>query len=342
MTKLQKIKSLIVSLVIVFVISSIGIFSYVINPKIYSFLLNNSIVSSSDNLIVHFISIGQGDAIAINLPDGKVALIDTGLTDSSVTLTDYLNERVLNTKKDKVIDYLILSHADLDHSGGAMRVLENYEVESVVLPVIDSNEDYYKKVLNFINDNKIVKINNKNLEIIGKNYKFEFFIGESRLSSNDMSHIIKLTCFDKSFLFTGDISSDVEIELIEKYSNKLDCDVLKVAHHGSKYSTCDEFLEVVTPEISVISCGKNSYGHPTSEVITNILEAGSKLYRTDTDGNIAIMLGDKYSLSVLNGDYKVLSMQFEIEILITIINFVVLIDAICIFMKKERRNKVKH
>ncbi len=337
----QKIKNLIINLVCILIFSSILIFSFVINPAIYGGLLEKRIISTNNNLIVHFISVGQGDAIAINLPDGKVVLIDTGLEYNNVDYTKYIENKVLNTDKDKVVDYLILTHADTDHTGGALRLLQTFEVDNVIMPVIDGDTEYYNNLLNFIETNKIDIKSAKEIEISTKNYKFEFFIGEESLITNEMSHIIKFTCFGKSFLFTGDITSDVERYLISKYSSVLDCDILKVAHHGSKYSSCDEFLEIVSPEVSVISCGKNSYGHPTSEAISNIKECGSKLYRTDTDGHVAIILGDYYNLDVVCGEFKTVASSFNIQIFILIIDAVFIVDILIILLKKRNRNYSK-
>lgn len=341
MIKTQKIKNLIILLCLVVVLSSIGIFSNHINSLLYSKLFyQGKIVSSYNSLMVHFISVGQGDAIAINLPDGKVVLIDTGLTSSNVGYTDYIKNKVLNIDDDKKIDYLILTHADTDHTGGAMRLIQEFDVENVVLPVIEGETDYYENLLNYIEINEISCVHIENIEIFNENYDFDFYIGENSLSTNEMSYVIKLACFDKSFLFTGDISSTIEMQLIEKYGNELDADILKVAHHGSKYSSCDEFLEVVSPDISVISCGANSYGHPTTEAITNILESGSSfLYRTDKDGNVLIAVGNNYSADVLCGEFKTIRMSFNIESFITIVNFVFLYNSIIIFFKKEKRRK---
>ncbi len=101
-------------------------------------------------------------------------------------------------------------------------------------------------------------------------------------------------------LVTGDIEQQCEKELVKKYmgTGKLKADVLKVAHHGSKYSTCEEFLDQVKPKLSVISVGKNTYGHPSNAVISRLEAAGSKVYRTDEDGAVGIEIG-RNSLKVL-------------------------------------------
>lgn len=342
MKKLQKIKNLIINLIVLTIVSTIGCFSFILNSKIHNIIFNvGNIISAKNNLIVHFISVGNADAIAINLPDGKVALIDCGLKNRNVGYTDYLKERVFNTADKQVVDYLILTHADADHIGGAIRLMQEFDVENVALPIINNNKELYLDLLNCVNDLDVKKIDCENANISGKNYCFKFFNGTNSLDTNEMSRVVKLTAFDKSFLFTGDISSDIEVELVEKYEEELNCDVLKVAHHGSKYSTSDKFLSVVTPYISVISCGDNSYGHPTSEVIENLKEVNSKIYRTDIDGNITICVGNDYNLDVLSEDYKIIQYDVKVEVLIVGVNLILLVDSVVIFCKKEKRNLIR-
>jgi len=116
-------------------------------------------------------------------------------------------------------------------------------------------------------------------------------------NSNDTSIVIKLVFNKDTFLFTGDISSKIEEDL--KLANlPLKADILKVAHHGSKYSSSDYFLESVLPEIAVIQVGENSYGHPTEEALRRLEKFGIKILRTDLDGDIKIVSdGKNYEIS---------------------------------------------
>ena len=96
---------------------------------------------------------------------------------------------------------------------------------------------------------------------------------------------------EKSFIFTGDISSEIERLIIDRYmdeSGKLSSDILKVAHHGSKYSSDEEFVKLVGAKLAVISVGKNTYGHPASETIMKLEESGTKVLRTDKSGAIVV------------------------------------------------------
>ena len=123
-------------------------------------------------------------------------------------------------------------------------------------------------------------------------YPFENLAGMGLKNSNDGSIVSRLVFNGNSFLFTGDISSKTEKVLVSKEVN-LSSDVLKVPHHGSKYSTSELFLENVNPEIAVVSVGKNSYGHPTPESLQRLENFGIKVLRTDLDGDIEIVSDGK-------------------------------------------------
>jgi len=133
----------------------------------------------------------------------------------------------------------------------------------------------------YANSGDIIKMGEAKLEIINPK---ESIAGKEFEESNNTAVVAKLQYKDSSFLFTGDISSKIESEL-----DDIDVDVLKIAHHGSKYSTSEEFLKRVTPLVSVIQVGKNSYGHPTEEVLTRLDNFDIKVLRNDTNGDIKIV-----------------------------------------------------
>ena len=124
-------------------------------------------------------------------------------------------------------------------------------------------------------------------------FPFEGAEGKELENSNDTSIVSRLVLGYNSFLFTGDISEIAEKEIIGK-TMEIDSDVLKVAHHGSRYSSSEDFLKEVSPEIAVISVGKdNSYGHPTQEVLENLNKYGIRVLRTDEEGDIKIISDGK-------------------------------------------------
>ena len=301
-----------------------------------------NVVSARDNLMVHYISVGQGDAIAINLPDGKVMLIDTGTEGFNTTYTKYLNEKVLNASFDKVIDYLVLTHGDLDHTGGALKLLQNFDVDHIYMPVVDGNSKKYKELKDYIVENDYsTQVIESGIVISTDSYSIDFYGVSGYTNTNDNCPVIKLEYMDYSFLFTGDIPSEVELDFVDKYGDLLDADVLKVAHHGSKYSSCEEFVEIVSPMYSVISCGDNNYGHPTSEAITVLENANSTILRTDTDGHILFAVGGSYDLGVICGEYIVSGFIFDYRILVLVIDSVLIFDIVIILLKKDKKKKNK-
>ena len=265
------------------------IFSPLITTGIKKALYKADIMAEKDDLVVHFIDVGQGDAIAINFPNNQVMLIDSGPKDTQNLTIEYIKNSVLSINKDLVIDYLILTHPDIDHSGSVSAIFSEFEVknfyrpniacesESVVNYAMQSTLDEYNEAIKLSKQEQ-----NLNINVVNKNY--EFYVGKVLIkifsplktyaTFNEMSPIVKVEYEGKSFLFTGDISSDVELDMIEHYGQKLDADVMKVAHHGSSSSTSAEFINAVTPKYAVISVGKNTYGHPDFNVVNRLQDNG--------------------------------------------------------------------
>jgi competence protein ComEC len=256
----------------------------ILNFLVFPFVV---ILSLPAYLEVSFFDVGQGDSIFIEAPGGYQVLIDGGPSYSKVL--DNLSREM--PFWDKEIDLIILTHPESDHMTGLLSVLENYKVENIAWTGIIKDGDKYESWKRMIDDEaaniygvvageKFV-MGDVSLEIISPE---EILAGRYYKESNDTAIVSKLIYKDSSFLFTGDISSKIESGL-----DDIDVDVLKVAHHGSKYSTSEEFLKKVTPLVSVIQVGKNSYGHPTEEVLTRLDNFGIKVLRNDTNGDIKIV-----------------------------------------------------
>lgn len=246
-------------------------------------------LSSNAYLRVSFFDVGQGDSIFIQTPQNHQILIDGGPSYSKVL--DGLSSEM--SFWDKEIDLIILTHPESDHISGLLSVLENYKIDNILWTGIEKDGEKVKTWERMINEeganiyyanfgDKVV-MNDIVLEIISPK---ESLKGEYFKESNDTAVVSKLYYKNSTFLFTGDISSKMEKKLLE---NNIDSDVLKIAHHGSKYSTSQEFLDEVSPLLSVIQVGKNSYGHPTEEVLTRLNNSGIKVLRNDTNGNIKII-----------------------------------------------------
>lgn len=265
-------------------------------------------LSSSQNLIIDFLDVGQGDAAFIKTSQGHQILIDGG---PGSTVLSKLAERM--PFWDKSIDLIILTHPESDHMAGIMEILQRYQVDYFLWTGIVRDTPEYKKFISILEQKKnppdsswMASINpQKGAEVITVSagqvvragdafinilYPFENLSGkELKNTSNDSCIVARLAFGQDSFLFAGDISSVAEKNFFSQ-KNILASNVLKVSHHGSKYSTSEDFLQSVNPKIAVISVGKdNSYGHPTQEVLNRLENFGIQIKRTDQDGDIEIM-----------------------------------------------------
>ena len=256
-------------------------------------------------LEVIFFDVGQGDAIFIETPSYHQILIDGG-PDS--TILEKLSKEM--PFWDRSIDLIILTHPERDHLTGLIEVLEKYKVENILWTGIVRDTAEYKEWKKLIEEEKaeifIAKAGQKiscltwqikqcDLEIL---QPFESLEGKEFKDSNNTSIISKLVFGKNSFLFTGDAYKNVEVELINKEA-EIYSDVLKVAHHGSKTSSSEEFLKAVSPEIAVISVGReNKYGHPNEEVLELLEKYGIRVLRTDKDGDIKIISDGNKSMLI--------------------------------------------
>ena len=208
-----------------------------------------------------FINVGQGDSCLIRKGTTSV-LIDTG----GLTYVDLAKETLipfLRKKRIYNIDLVITSHNDFDHSGALDSLKENFYVKKV-----KTNNDIFPVSVGGIT---FTNYNNHITE-----YSDE----------NDRSLVIGFSLMHKNFLMMGDAPIKVERNIVNEYPN-LDCDILKVGHHGSNTSTCKEFVKLVTPDVAIISAGKNNkYGHPHKSVLKILEEENVKIRRTDIEGTI--------------------------------------------------------
>ncbi len=245
-------------------------------------------LTENNYLKVDFLDVGQGDSAFIETPEKHQILIDGGPTSA---VLQKLSERM--PFWDKEIDLIILTHPELDHMQGLIDVLQRYRADYILWTGILRETSEYKKWASILSQNskKVivvsagtkVKAGNAEIDIL---FPFENLAGNEVKNTNDSSIVAKLIYGKESFLFTGDISSTAEKLLANSKENILS-NVLKVAHHGSKYSTSDLFLAAVAPRIAVISAGvKNTYGHPTREVLQRLQNYDITTLRTDQSGDI--------------------------------------------------------
>lgn len=256
---------------------------------IFMLVPTNSISNAATKtLSVHFIDVGQGDSIYIKTPNGEDILIDGGNKDGS--------DVVAYLKKQKVddIEVMIATHPDADHIGGLDEVLYAFKVESVYAPKVSHTTQAYKDFLTAVKKEKLT-IKTAKLDVAlplkDKSIKAKFIgpVKEYKTSDlNNWSAVLHINYNKTNFLFTGDAESQSEKDMLaKKILSKVD--VLKVGHHGAKETTTDAFLKAVQPKYAVISVGaKNSYKHPTNEVLNRLKNVKATVYRTDKHGSIVV------------------------------------------------------
>lgn len=238
---------------------------------------------------IHYIDVGQGDCSLI-VCNGETLLIDAGENGHETDVINYLRSQGIEK-----LDYIIASHQHSDHIGGLPEVIEEFGMETIIMPRLTKEQTptnkTYTAFLNAIQSSganaeyskvgAVYNLGDATFELLGP-------VSDDVEDINSMSVIVKVTYGENTFMFTGDAESDEEKEVVETGAD-LDCDVLKAGHHGSYTSSCEEFLEAVSPEICVIMCGAdNDYGHPHDVTLEKIAAYTDEVYRTDICGSIVI------------------------------------------------------
>ena len=240
-----------------------------------------------NNLIIHYIDVGQGDSILIQI-NNKNMLIDAGPSSSKNKLTKYLKKQGV-----KRLNYVIITHPHEDHIGGIKKVIENFDIKYFYAPKVTSNTETFTDMINALRKKSLgIHVAKAGLILnLDKNIQCEMLAPNNTYykDMNNYSAVIKITFKKISFLFTGDAQKLSEDEIINA-GYDLSSNVLKVGHHGSRSSTSDEFIKRVNPNISIISCGMNNdFGHPHKPTLSKLQSINSKIYRTDKDGTIVLI-----------------------------------------------------
>lgn len=244
-------------------------------------------ISSGSLLKVNFFDCGQADSSFIELPDGKCMLIDAGEISFGQTLVNYI--KGLGYSK---IDYVVASHPHADHIGGMADVLNNFEIGTFYMPDKTHTTKTFEDMLLALEKNGCSSI------FIGQGDVL--FDGEVKciclspddreyIKINNYSAVLRLSYRDVSILFSADAEADSEDDMLNS-SLVLDSDVLKVGHHGSLSSSTEKYVDAISPEVAVISVGRdNEYGFPTQHVLDTFTGRDIKVYRTDISGNINLL-----------------------------------------------------
>ncbi len=256
-----------------------------------------TVYSAGPGLNVYFLNVGQGDAIYLELPGGKNALIDGGPSRAATGgLAGFLAE-----KKVSHIDNVVLTHPHSDHYNGLQYVFSNLTVGSFYDTRLDNTgaqgDETIRTQIAALGVNTVYPAAGDNLNWSAPGVDIKVFnscdkpIASKKSDTiNNCSIVLRLSYGGSSVLFTGDLQNDAELLLAEKYGSALKSDVLKVGHHGSKYSSTTAFLAAVKPARAYIEVGKNNYGHPTQDALGRLLAAGAKIFRTDLDGTLQVSM----------------------------------------------------
>ncbi len=241
------------------------------------------------DMAVYFIDCGQGDAVFI-ASEGATMLVDAGKAQNAQSVLDFLDAKGIQK-----IDYVFSSHPDEDHIGGMPAVYENYQVNASVYSSYVAQTAIYQKYMNAIaNEPKssALAADEGDFWLLGDARVDVVSDGKGYSNANDASVVLKVSCGATSLLLTGDISKEVEEDLVASKKD-MDIDILKVGHHGSASSSTAAFLQATSPNVAVISVGSgNSYGHPTQAALNRLSAVCANIYRTDRDGTVLLEVAD--------------------------------------------------
>ena len=295
--------------------SSIQIKKRLINYKkilailtIILILTINIIPILNKDLEIYFINVGQGDSTLIKTPQNKHILIDGGGSEfgnfdvGENILLPYLLDRRITT-----LDYIIISHYDSDHIAGLFSVMKNLNVKNIIVSKqgkVSENLKTFEQIVKERNINVIVAKKGDKITIDKYSYIDILFPEEKLINDNILNNnsiVANFYSLGLKMLFTGDVEEIAEERLIQLYgkTDKLYAHILKVAHHGSKTSSIQSFLDLVNPQIALIGVGKdNKFGHPNEGVLERLSKSTNKIYRTDISGEIQIKWNGKKLLTL--------------------------------------------
>lgn len=238
----------------------------------------------NENIKIHFIDVGQGDSIFIELPNNETMLIDAGESSKEEVVSEYINTLGYNK-----INYVIGTHPHSDHIGGLAHIINSFNIEKIYMPKALSTSKTYENLLNTIyKNNKNIITAKAGIKIIDEdNLKINILAPNNNNYSNlnNYSVVIKINYKSKSFLFMGDAEILSENEILTDVS----ADIIKIGHHGSDTSSSESFLSKVNPKYAIIMVGENNkYNHPNQTILNRLERNNIITYRTDLNGNIVI------------------------------------------------------
>jgi competence protein ComEC len=272
---------------------------------VFTLLISTSIYFSvkdkfSSNLKITEIDVGQGNSTMVRFPDGKTMLIDGGgIPDSTFDMGKMVIAPYLYHERISQIDTVVLTHPHPDHYGGLKYILDNFHVKEFWFTGYETNDEDYAILQKIIAERNIKKVflsrQSATININGADINIlwplqPYLAANSHYSSdnatNDSSLVFKIKYGDIVFLITGDISSEIEEQLVQTKQN-IKSNVLVVPHHGSKHSSSTAFIKKAACQYAVVSAGRsNVFHHPHPSVLRRYKDAGVDIFRTDQDGAI--------------------------------------------------------
>ena len=278
----------------------------------------------NDTLTLVFCDVGQGDGIYINLPNGDDVVIDGGPNDK---ILQCLGKNM--PFWDRTIEIVVLTHAQSDHLNGLIPLLKRYDVDYFISSPIGNTTKGYQQLTSLIKEKGIPvknlyagdtikippvslralwpskeyiasKIDPRKSAIISANHGSVLGASTSHSDLNDFSLVLELNYGEFQALLTGDADEEIQDDIM-RASTINPVEIFKVPHHGSKYGILEEYLDKANPKHSIVSVGKNRWGHPTEEIIHKLEIRNTKLYRTDRQGDITIISdGNQYKILTAN------------------------------------------
>lgn len=238
--------------------------------------------SAPSGIEVHFIDVGQGDATLIQA-DGHAMLIDAGENDKGTAVQLYLKKQGVEQ-----LDYLVLTHTDSDHIGGADVIISKFTIGQIFLSDFKKDNKTYRDLMDSMRNRHMsfstpktgaeYELGNASFTVLAPNDTYD--------DPNNSSIALIVDYGNNSFLFSGDCEEEAEQDILANGID-LDVDVYQAGHHGSRTSSSEEFLDAMSPAYAVISCAQgNRYGHPHAQTLNNLRARGIKVFRTDAQGSV--------------------------------------------------------
>ncbi len=274
---------------------------------ILAFACNAIYTVPADRAGLVFVDVGQGDCLHIRTEDGKNLLIDSGGSYFTSVGEKTLKPYLLKNGCSK-LDLVVITHLHTDHCAAVAEICDEIEIGKLCVYEGYSLEDVrteipeYSGPVDFLKKGDMLRISKDvAIEILAPGplpAAVRGTLGDTE-DENAISLITKVHYKGMTAMMTADIDTAGEMQLVQG-SNRLKCDILKIAHHGSKYSSCEAFLRAVSPAAAVIQVGKNNYGHPAPEVLEKCASLGIAVYRNDLDGAVCVVIDRK-------GNYRIFS-----------------------------------